>query len=494
MTITIKTTNSTPSKTLVIPISGNGASEESLKIVADEFGIALPHLHRDFKGEAGEYFSFYHQDQKIYLLGLGPKPDFARTLNAFRSFAFQNKQKLDSAIGISFSHNNLESDSSNLIEAAVNGLMLGTYNIGRFKTEEEEDHPLAASNKKAEIILFVDENLSTKANELAERGYQVAQTQIQIFDLVNAPSNKKIPTQLASWAEQSGISYGYKVLNHTKKEIEDKNLHALLAVGRGSENPPAFIVMEYKPKSGEVKKKIGLVGKGITFDTGGLSLKPSTNMHYMKSDMGGAAAVFGTMEMAAKLQLPVHLIGIVPSSENSVDALSIKPGDVIDSYSGKTIEIIDTDAEGRLVLADGLAYMVKNYQPEILIDLATLTGSAVRTFGFHAGALFSNDEELAKELTVAGDQTGERIWQLPMWDDYKEDIKSDIADVRNFSGKPIAGAISAAKFLQVFTAEHPKWAHLDIAGVAFGGNEYAAQKNATGFGIRLLLQYLEHIV
>ena len=213
-------------------------------------------------------------------------------------------------------------------------------------------------------------------------------------------------------------------------------------------------------------------------------------MHFMKSDMGGAAAVLGNMEAVAKLKLPVHLVGIVPSTDNSVDALAIKPSDVINSYSGKTIEIIDTDAEGRLILADGLAYMIKHFQPEILIDLATLTGSAVRTFGYHAAALFSKDDDLSAAIQKAGAKSGERVWPLPLWDVYREDLKSDVADIRNYSGRPLAGAIGAAKFLEFFTNDHPKWAHLDIAGVAFNDAEFTTMKSASAYGIRLLTTYL----
>ena len=214
-------------------------------------------------------------------------------------------------------------------------------------------------------------------------------------------------------------------------------------------------------------------------------------MHLMKSDMGGAAAVFGAMELAAKLQLPINLIGIVPACENAVDGKAFKPSDVIGSYSGKTIEIIDTDAEGRLILADGLNYMVKNFQPDVMIDLATLTGSCIATLGYHAAGMFTNNDELAQKLTQAADQTGERLWRLPLWDVYKEDISSDIADVRNYSGKPMAGAISATKFLEVFTENHQNWVHLDIAGTAFGDTEFAPQRAGTAFGVRLLLEFLE---
>ena len=252
--------------------------------------------------------------------------------------------------------------------------------------------------------------------------------------------------------------------------------------------------MEYKPATAKVLHKIGLVGKGVTFDTGGLSIKPSTNMHYMKSDMGGAAAVFGTLEMAAKLQLPMHVIGVVPATENSVDSLSTKPGDVIGSYQGKTIEVIDTDAEGRLILADGLTYTVRRFAPDVLIDLATLTGSCIRTLGTYAGGLFSNNDELVEKLNLAGEQTGERLWRLPLWDDYKKELKSDVADLKNFSGNPSAGAITAAKFLEEFIEKHPAWAHMDIAGVAVSDSEFSSQKSATGFGIRMLIDYMQGLI
>jgi leucyl aminopeptidase len=234
-----------------------------------------------------------------------------------------------------------------------------------------------------------------------------------------------------------------------------------------------------------------LVGKGVTFDTGGVSLKQSTNMHYMKSDMGGAAAVLGTIELAAKLQLPVNLVGIIPATENSIDGLATKPGDVIGSYAGKTIEVIDTDAEGRLILADGLHYAQRNYELDTIIDLATLTGSCVATLGYAAAGLFTNNESLAQSLYESGWQTGEKLWRLPLWDDYKDELKSDVADVKNFHGKPVAGAIVAAKFLEVFVDNHPSWAHLDIAGTAFADSELGSMKSATAFGVRLLTHWLQ---
>lgn len=474
---------------LILPILANDQLDDTLQDIANQAGIAAKQLQSTYQADLGEVQMVYTAKQSLFLLGLGGQPQFAEVLKAFRSFSNKYKGKIDKSLAVSWQHCQGAEDCLRWVEASINGLVLGTYQIGRFKSKEGELHPLAQDDANLKLVL--PEELMKAGKAAAERGQQMARTQMSIFDIVNAPSNKKLPIDLANWALKSGESHGYQVRTFDQKEIKATGLEALLAVNRGSEYPASFIIMEHKPSGNGNYKKVGLVGKGVTFDTGGLSIKPSINMHFMKSDMGGAAAVFGTMEMAAKLNLPVHLIGIVPATENSVDAKSIKPSDVIDSYSGKTIEIIDTDAEGRLILADGINYMVKNYEPEILIDLATLTGSAVRTFGYHAAALFSNDDELAERIQETGKKNGEKSWRLPIWDIYKEDIKSDVADVRNYSGRPTAGAIGAAKFLQFFTEEHPKWAHLDIAGVAFGDSEFSIQRSATAFGVRLLIELIE---
>jgi leucyl aminopeptidase len=477
---------------LIVPLSAGEHLPKALGPIADETGVPLSALQQEFKAELADMHTLYTGESRVHLLGLGKQAGFSETLKAFRSFAHQYARQLHTQIGISLSHYDGELPAAQTIEAAVNGLLLGTYQIGRFKTKDLPDlHPLRSAG--AQLELTVPAKAKDDCQIAAERGAAIAMTQMRIMDLVNAPSNKKRPVVLAEWAQQSGEQHGYSVKVMDKAEIEATGLHALLAVNRGSEAPPFFIIMEYKPKeaSGDLPK-VGLVGKGVTFDTGGLSIKPSANMHYMKSDMGGAAAVLGTMEAAAKLQLPVHLIGIVPTTDNSVDAAAIMPSDVIDSYSGKTIEIIDTDAEGRLILADGLAYMTKHFQPDTLIDLATLTGSSVRTLGYHAAALFSNDDALAEQLHQASQRTGERVWRLPTWEVYGDELKSDVADIRNLGVRPMSGAITAAKFLEFFTADHPHWAHLDIAGVAFGDSEYTSQKSASGYGVRLLIDYLQH--
>ncbi|MCL4124581.1 UNVERIFIED_CONTAM: hypothetical protein GTU68_036384 [Idotea baltica] len=296
---------------------------------------------------------------------------------------------------------------------------------------------------------------------------------------------------IVKWIKTEAKKKSLKVSVLNKAQMKQKNLHAVLAVNQGSPEEPAFIIAEYKGNKSKDAKTIGLVGKGVTFDTGGLSIKPSQNMHYMKSDMGGAAAVLGTIAAIAELKWSVNVIAITPITDNCVDGNSIKPGDVIESYSGKTIEIIDTDAEGRLILADALSFMVKNYDVDHLLDLATLTGSVVRTFGTACAGLFCNDEELADGLETCGAATGEKLWQLPIWEEYDAEMKSDIADIKNLSTKPLAGAITAAKFLQTFTLGHPSWAHMDIAGVAFGDTKFSKGKSATGYGVHLLCHFIK---
>lgn len=230
----------------------------------------------------------------------------------------------------------------------------------------------------------------------------------------------------------------------------------------------------------------------MLFDTGGISIKPSANLHYMKSDMGGASAVIGALITASELKLPVNIITILPITDNAVSEKAYLPSDVVTAYNGKTIEVLDTDAEGRMTLADGLSYLSKNYKTDVLIDLATLTGSSVRMFGYTCGAYFSNNDELKKKLEQSADKTNQRLWNLPLWDVWKDDFTSDVADFKNISMKPFGDCIIAGKFLEQFIEGHENWAHLDIAGVAFGNVGYAKDKAATGYGVQLLLDVMEN--
>lgn len=431
----------------------------------------------DFEGEFSTYQLVYGATgNRIYLLGLGEEKDAIKILEAFRKLAFHTKKNWVKSIQV---YAELLSDDA--IKQAVVGLELSNYEIGQFKSKQKE------------LVDFEVDFVSKKDIEnLLNEGKYTGETTNEIKALVDAPANYKTPEYLGEWASKSAKKYNYKCTVLHQEELKKRGFDAVIAVGKGSVNPPVVIVTEYITKP-NAKIDIGLVGKGITFDSGGLSIKPSTNLHYMKSDMGGAAVVLGVVELVAKLKLNVNLVGIVASAENAVDKNSYRPGDVINSYSGKTIEIIDTDAEGRLVLADGLSYIIKEFQPEKIIDLATLTGSVVRTLGFAAAGMFTNNEAMAKNLSNLGFKTNERVWQLPLFEDYESDLHSDIADIRNFSGKPIAGAINAAKFLEAFTESHQSWMHLDIAGVSFGDSPYSKMKSASGFGIKLITNYIKSL-
>jgi len=496
MKIKIKNTLRSTNTLMILPLTPSDLKSTTFKKFCKEEVLSKKLLTSFSAAKASHLLLAGTQTERIILIGLGEQLSYKNILYTFRRLSVDFKSQLDTKLTLNLSSLEIAKDAQQIsmfTAAAVNGLQLSTYDIGLYKTTDRITHPLAKPT--ATLTIIVDKTFQKEIERAAFEGAEKGKTQCSIMNLVNAPGNKAIPEVLGQWAINSGKQYGYKTTVFSKKKITSTGLHALLAVNRGSEYTPAFIIMEYKPKNNGKKKlpKIGLVGKGVTFDTGGISIKGHQNMHYMKSDMGGAAAVLGTMELTAKLQLPVHLIGIVPATDNCVDALAIKPGDVINSYSGKTIEIIDTDAEGRLILADGLAYLNKNFKPEIMLNLATLTGSSVRTFGYQCGAAFSKNEQLIAQLTTAGNTTGERIWPLPIWDEYQSHMDSDIADIKNFSGRPVAGAISAAKFLEFFTNQHPRWAHLDIAGVAFGDTGFSKQKSATGYGIGLLVEFLKNL-
>ncbi|MEM6525233.1 MAG: leucyl aminopeptidase family protein [Bacteroidota bacterium] len=437
-----------------------------------------------FEGGFKEVKTLHHPSENriVYLIGLGEEKHESKTYLAARSLAHNHHKGWTAGVNIECGHL-----VSQTVEQLIIGFKLATYRIGRFKQENELP---SFFDVDFTVNLVSDDDLSA----VIESGSAKAEVMMQVMGLVDAPPNEKTPEYLGNWVKGSAQKYGYEADILDADALKKEGLEALLSVGQGSKYPPVLIKTEYKPK-GSVSNtpKLGLVGKGITFDTGGLSIKGSQNLHYMKSDMGGGAAVLGAVELATRLQLDIHIVGIIACAENAVDANSYRPGDVINSYSGKTIEVIDTDAEGRLALADALAYMQKNYAPELMIDLATLTGSSVMTLGYSAGALFSNDDELADIISESGYQVDERVWRLPLFEDFEKDLESDLADVRNFSGKPVAGAITAAKFLQYFVNDQVKWAHLDIAGVAFGDSEFSKMKSAKGYGPRLLIEIMNKL-
>ncbi|MFH1443308.1 MAG: leucyl aminopeptidase [Candidatus Micrarchaeota archaeon] len=305
-------------------------------------------------------------------------------------------------------------------------------------------------------------------------------------DLDNEPGNVGTPAFIAKMAEEAGKKYGFKCKVLNRADIEALKMHSFLSVAKGSVQEPKFVIMEWNPRGRET---VVLVGKGITFDSGGISLKPSKDMEKMKWDKSGACTVIGAMAAAAQLKLPQHIVALAPLTENLPSGSASKPGDVVYASNGKSIEIANTDAEGRLVLADALAYAAK-YKPKAVIDFATLTGACVVALGDVCAGVMGNDEKLMEKLRKAGEKTGERVWQLPLWKEYDDKIKSDIADVKNIGmGSGDAGAITAAAFLKKFV-NYP-WAHVDIAGTAWNDNEKPyGIKGATGFGVRLIIEML----
>lgn len=310
-------------------------------------------------------------------------------------------------------------------------------------------------------------------------------------DLINEPLSYLTAEKLAEEALQAGEQTGYRTEVLTRKKIQSLKMGGLLAVNRGSQDPPTFSILEYRPKQASNEKPIILVGKGVVYDTGGMSLKPTANsMDSMKSDMSGAAAVIGTMMAVAEAGLPVHVIGLIPATDNRPGENAYVPGDVIKMYDGSTVEVLNTDAEGRMILADALAY-AKKLKPELVIDLATLTGAAAIAIGkYGVVAMGTAGEHTMEQLKVSGDMVYERIAEFPFWDEYSDLLKSSIADVKNIGGRE-GGAITAGKFLERFT-NYP-WIHLDIAGPAFlsADDQYRLQ-GGTGVGVRLLFDFLKN--
>lgn len=462
----------------------NNQSHKKLNLIPlleTEEAIIFDEIHLSksiFSGKKDSLY-FYEKDENIFLfIGLGKDPDYKSIKTTFRRISTKQKSYFKEEAKL-FLSGDLSTDN---IEAIISGLWLGTYQLGHYKKDKKQ-HSLETDDFIFEVNSYSD------VKNAIDKGLKIANAQLETYHLVDLPPNKITPKHLADWAIETGKNFGFSVEVFGQQKSKELGLDAFVSVGKGSANESQFIVMDYQPEN--AKKHIGLVGKGITFDTGGLNIKTAGMVH-MKCDMAGAAAVLGAMQLIADLQLPYRVTAIVPACENSVDANSFLPSDVIGSYNGHSIEIIDTDAEGRLILADGLSYLIKNFKPETVIDLATLTGSSVATFGNECGALFTNNEVLGKQLQQAGDGIGERLWPLPLWDAYKSDIESEIADVKNYSGKPVAGAISAAKFLEFFTENHTSWAHLDIAGVTFVDDEFAKTKHATAFGVHLITNFIEN--
>jgi len=453
----------------------------------------------DFKGADKTSAIVYGNEKigarRVLLVGLGEKDkatvDTIRkaTANAAKK-SVEIKAKtvalaLHNAFGRRF-------DLSAVGKACGEGTYFGSYIYDEFVTESKDGR---LSSLKVEVV---DPDLA-KLRQLKKglsAGAVIGRSQSFARTLANRPGNIIYPAKLAAAAQE--VARGSKRLSCTvfdKKQLTAKGMGGVLAVGSGSQHEPRFIILKYSPANNKSANKlplIALVGKAITFDSGGISIKPAANMDEMKLDKTGGIAVLGTMKALAELELPVRVYGIIPSAENLPGGSSYRPGDIINTFSGKTVEVQNTDAEGRIILCDALAYAVKQ-KCEVVIDIATLTGACMVALGKHMAGLMGNDEELIKQIQKASEDSGEKVWPMPSGDEYAEEMKSKIADLKNI-GSRWGGACTAAAFLRQFIGE-AKWGHLDIAGMDLiqSASEFSAV-GSSGFGVRLLTTYLMNLV
>ena len=445
--------------------------------------------NKEFRGTFGSSVLVYTLGKgpmkKIMLLGLGKREKFVDESARICAGKAAHKAK---ELGVKeFSMLQFSGIDEGLIEAMTEGASLALYSFDRYKAPDTSKGP---PSKIEEITILINSD-SPKFQSIAERTSLVVEAVNFGRDIGNMPPNDCSPAQLAGIASSLAQDYGMKSRIIDRYELENMGMGGIVAVGKGSNNPPKLIILEYNGAPGDQKPYL-LVGKAVTFDTGGISIKPGEKMDEMKFDKCGGCTVLAVMRAAASLKLAVNIVAIVPSAENMPSSTSYRPGDIVKMYNGKTVEVLNTDAEGRMILADALAYGIATYSPKAVIDLATLTGAAIIALGSNVAALVSTNKQLTDRLRKHSDKTGEKMWELPLYEEFHEQIKSTFADIRNIGGRP-GGAITAAAFLSNFVNGVP-WTHMDIAGTAWtqdGTFERSYNpKGATGFGVRTLVRLL----
>jgi len=431
--------------------------------------------------------------ENILIMGLGKQKDF--TLDKIRatiavSSRYLRRIKIEEFAVPIFTEMNV--DIKNSACAVVEGMILGLYKFWKYLTDKDPNFLkikklTILANKKSEV---------PQIKEGIDKGYILSMTANFVRDLINEPANKLNPEIFSQIAQEKAKEHKLGIKVFLEKDLEKLGTNGILAVGKGSCQAPCMVMMEYKGKKGG--KTIGLIGKGITFDSGGINLKPTEGLAKMHCDMAGASVVMGVMIAAAKLKPNINIIGLMPLAENMPGPCSTKPGDIVKMFTGKTVEISNTDAEGRLLLADALGYAVSK-KVDMLIDIATLTGAILITFGRFVAGMFGNDKNLSKALFEAGENAGERVWELPLYPEYKAQLRSTVADLNNSGGRE-AGSITAGWFLAEFVNSIP-WMHIDIAGTStmektimpYLRNPYLPKEGATGFGFRLLYYTMERL-
>ncbi|OGN90331.1 MAG: leucyl aminopeptidase [Chloroflexi bacterium RBG_13_46_14] len=424
---------------------------------------------------------------RVVICGLGKEDELS--LDSIRKAAAEacrslEQNNVETIATVIFGNNKIPADKSG--QAMTEGALLGTYSFRRHITKEAEH-----GNIRQLTILANNDNMISEIESGYVKGQIIAEATMNARNMVNEPANYMTPSDMAVKARQTGDETDLEVEILEKEDMQELGMGALLGVARGSEQPPKFIIMKYTGRK-TTDIEIALIGKAITFDSGGISIKPSAGMEEMKDDMSGGAAVIAAMGAIARLKPEINVLGLVPATENLPNGNALKPGDVITQMEGKTIEIISTDAEGRLALSDAIGYARKQGVRQI-VDVATLTGAMQVALGDVCTGAFANNQELADKVIAAGEEAGERIWQMPMYDEYKEQNKSDVADIKNVGGR-LAGSITAALFLGEFVGDVP-WVHLDIAGTAYTDKTKGYKvKGATGVPVRTLVNLVLSLV
>ncbi len=469
-------------------------TEEDSRIISKILPEGFSYLYDSidlshFKGKSSEILFIPFKDKPdVILSGLGKKKDIAseslRNSSANITYLCREKSKSE-VILVLPDFENFTSEQS--LKYISEGAVLANYSFNKYITKKNDDD--SPKDMLLKSIFFYTS--ARNSQKILDETLVICSNTLLCRDLINETSDKCDSVMIASEAKKLKLK-GLTCSILGKKDLEKLNMGLILAVNKGSKIPPALVVMKYvgDPKN---KKFTAFVGKGLTFDSGGMNLKPSGHMETMRMDMSGAAAILFAVKSIAELKLNVNVYGVMPLTENMLSNDSYRPGDIFKSYSGKTVEIGNTDAEGRLILADALAYTEKVLKPNFIIDLATLTGAVITTLGETVAAYLSTNEDLSEYIRISSEETGDKSWRLPFYPDFDDRMKSDIADISNVSSEKNAGTITGAVFLKSFITSTP-WAHIDIAGTAWYSKKRGYRpKNATGYGVRLLTEIIRKI-
>ncbi len=474
---------------LVLPVWSEDALPEAAAAFDQKLGGLLSEIVASdgFSAGLGETRVVYASGEnapRLLLLGLGKRDNFS--LERFRKALVKAARAVRSLKKASFALALPSVDTASLellVQSAAESIELGLMQFNDFKKGEHFEI------EGVTLLLNADADISA-AQTAIERAGALCRANARARALVNQPSNLKTPASIADFAVEVASESGLRVEVWDEKKIQEENMGALWGVGMGSDNPPRFIVMEYVPPGTENDAPVALVGKGMSFDSGGYSIKTSVGMEEMKDDMSGAAVVIAAMSALKDLNIKKRVLGVVASAENMISGNAQRPGDIVIARSGTSIEVLNTDAEGRLILADALTWTGEQ-KPELIVDFATLTGAIGVALGQEGAGLFCNNDDLARNLETAGLETGEKLWRFPLWEEYDDYMKGNVSDLKNISSAKGAGSISASIFLRHFVPKGTPWAHLDIASVSHVRDaRLLTEHGATGFGVRLILDFL----